>query len=387
MRATAVLALALLGLYVLLLAAVVWFAMAIGDEATISELPAFAVFAPFTIVGTLVALRQPRNPVGWLLDAAGLFAPLVFFCELYAVYGLVIAPGSLPLASVAAWLSFWVWMGTLGSLLFAVFLFPTGQVASPRWKPDAQVSAVILVLVGLVFAFGPDTSDLHPKLANPLGIASLRPLWELADQSFWVFGSVFGLAVASVVQRFRRASGVERQQLKWAASGFVIAAVALAVGEVAGGPLSDVAWILAMISVPLSIGIAILRSRLYDIDVLINRTLVYGATSVALLAVYVVALLALQLALRQVAVGSELAIAGSTLAIAGLVQPARTHIQRAIDRRFYRAKYDAQKTLDAFAYRLRDQVDLDELRAELLGVVHETIRPAHASLWLRQPRG
>jgi hypothetical protein len=340
------------------------------------------VFAPFALVGGVVASRHPSNPVGWLLGAVALVAGLGYLADEYAIYGLVTAPGSVPAAGFALWYSFAGWMGVLLALLFSVLLFPTGRLPSPRWRPVAWFSAVVMTVVGVIFAFEPTTHPRYPEIVNPAGQEWLRPIAEPLEESFWVYLLLLGVAVASVVARVRRARGVERQQLKWAAVGFAFAALTLAASNYLAGWVSDFGWVVGVGAIPVSIGIAILRYRLYEIDVLINRTLVYGALSAVLILIYAGAVVALQLALSAFTAGSQFAIAGSTLAVVALVQPLRRRIQETVDRRFYRRRYDAQRTLERFGVRLRDELDLDALSAELVAVVRETVQPAHTSLWL-----
>ncbi|MGH2451966.1 MAG: hypothetical protein ACRDGE_12010 [Candidatus Limnocylindria bacterium] len=345
-----------------------------------------AAFALYSLVGALIASRQPTNPIGWLLGAAALSAAVAFLSYQYAVFGVVTAPGALPLAGIAAWLSIWVWMGMLAPLVFTVMLFPAGRLPSPRWRPMAWIAGSFLGVVAVIFAFGTPSidADRHPQVANPLWIPALTPLQQLADASFVLFLLLFGLAVAALVFRFRGSRGVERQQLKWiVAAGLVmVLSIFLSVFEAA----FDWAWVVTIVALPVSIGIAILRHRLYDIDVLINRALVYGALTATLGAAYVGSVLLLQAMLRPFTADNEIAVAGSTLAVAALFGPLRGRIQRLVDRRFYRSRYDAARTLDAFAERLRDEVDLDQLRTELVGVVAQTMRPKHASVWLRGGR-
>lgn len=335
----------------------------------------------YTVIGTLVASRAPRNPIGWLLSFVGLFATITLFASQYAAFATTTAAGSLPGPGVAIWLSLWLWMGMFASMLYTVLLFPSGRLPSPRWRPASWIAGLVLGLVAIIFAFGaPATLDPLP-LPNPLRITALAPLYEVVEAGFGLFVALFGLAVASLVVRFRRSRGVERQQLKWIVAAGVMMFVTFAAGLVWE---SDLAWIAAVLALPASIGVAVLRYRLYDIDVLINRALVYGALSASLLATYFGSVLALSALLRPLAGSSDLAVAGSTLAVVALSAPLRRRIQSTVDRRFYRSRYDAVRTVDAFGARLRDQVDLDDLRADLLDIVDETLRPAHASMWLRE---
>jgi len=347
------------------------------------DLALVPVFFIYTLIGSLVASRDPRNPIGWLLSLAGLFATITFFVSQYAAFATTTAPGSLPGPGVAIWLSLWLWMGMLGSLLYTVLLFPSGRLPSPRWRLASRIAGLVLGVVAVIFAFGtPATSDPVP-LRNPLWIPALSPLYAVVEAGFVIFVVLFGVAVASLVVRFRRSRGVERQQLKWIVAAGVVMVVTLASGLVWE---SDWAWMAAVLALPTSIGIAILRHRLYDIDLLINRTLVYGALSAALLATYVLSVIALSALLRPLTGSSDLAVAGSTLAVVALFAPLRLRFQYLVDQRFSRSRYDAARSLDALSVQLRDEVDLDAVRGEVLGVVGTTVQPAHASLWLRGDR-
>jgi len=360
-------------------------ALAIANGVLLGEdLALVLVFFLYTVVGTLVASRHPRNPVGWLLSSVGLFAAATFVSDQYAMYA-ALTPETLPGSGLAAWLSLWLWMGMLGPMLYTVLLFPSGHLPSRRWRPASWAAGMVLGIVAAIFALGAPASDASVPVANPFWIPALTPLYELAEASFILFVALFGMAVAGLVARFLRSHGVERQQLKWIVAAGVLMVTVLLIGILfpAG---TEWAWILSVVTLPAAIGVAILRYRLYDIDLLINRTLVYGALSAALLATYVLSVLALSALLRPLTGSGDLAVAGSTLAVVAAFGPLRARLQRFVDRRFYRARYDAARTVDAFAARLRDQVDLDALSGELVGVVHDTVRPAHASLWLRGGR-
>jgi hypothetical protein len=359
------------------------------------------VFMPcllgFVTVGALIALRRPDNRIGWILVSIALIiaAGLVIDDALHASAD----PASLRFAAwVESW-SYWLWIA-LGAV-FMPLLFPTGELSSPRWRfvPSLAVAAVALSIVGSAFAPGALDVDVHPKLQNPLGITGASGLLDALQ----VLGGVLlvasvAAAVASLAQRLRRAKGEERQQVKWLAyvGSVILAAFAVALGfELIGSSgwphaVSEAGWVVAFFSLivgmPAATGIAILRYRLYDIDVVIRRTLVYGALTAILAAVYVGSVLLLQLALNDVTSDSSLAVAASTLGVAALFRPARARIQAVVDRRFYRRKYDAARTLEDFSSRLREQVDLDALGGELHRVVADTMQPAHLSLWLREAR-
>ena len=341
------------------------------------------IFIPWTLTGAAVVARQPRNPVGWLMAMVGAGSIMAFFVEQYAIRATVLAPGSLPLGPLFAWVSHWIWTVFLVALFYVVLLFPNGRVASPRWRPLLWVSSAVFAFVLFSFAFAPP-QEPTAGLTNPFAIEALRGLGAWVEDSYWVFLAVFSLAVLSVITRFRSSRGVERQQLKWAAAGCGIAALLFVSSNYApGGLLADLGWAVAVPLMPVSFAIAILRHGLYEIDTLINRALVYGALSALLLGTYVLSVLALTGLLRPITGSGDVAVAGSTLGVLALFQPLRARIQRFVDRRFYRARYDAARTIDRFSTRLREQIDLDQLRGELIGVVDDTIKPSHASLWLR----
>jgi hypothetical protein len=350
-------------------------------------------------VGLLLTLRLPRQPVGWLLLVAGTLFQVTFAAEAYAWAAFLRVPGTLPFGGVAYLLGY-AWVPALGCLFLAITLFPTGRPPSPRWRlPVALVvmdTALLLVANALVPREFPVPQSILPAqgalqltVANPLAIDG-----PLATLLGYVYSSpvtyaVYLVPVAAILTRFRTASGNERQQLKWFAYAssilmlFFVTAGVVPVFSYLGG-LGPVVTLLLMDLIPISVAIAILRYRLYDIDVLINRTIVYGATSAAIAVTFFLGLVALQAALGRFTSGSEVAVAASTLLSFALFQPIRRRVQDAVNRRFDRARYDAARTVEGFADRLRDEVDLMELRADLLGEVQLTMAPAHVSLWLRE---
>jgi len=355
-----------------------------------------ATFAMVT-VGALVASRRPANPIGWIFCALGLGFFVGGWSSQYATRALVDAPGSLPAGLAIGWLSSWVQLPTTMLVLYLLLLFPNGHPPSPRWRGVVWLITVLIALVTLTAALRPGPLQPGPTanalpVDNPLASEAIGPLLAVVNP-VWMAAVVALVmaAIASVIVRFRRAGGAERQQLKWFAyaSGFVPVVIAsnFALRPLPEGlraPLQTAIFSTAMALFPVVVGVAILRHRLYDIDVLINRTLVYGALSAVLAGTYVVSVLALTALLRPLTGSSDLAVAGSTLLVVALFAPLRRRIRGAVDRRFYRSRYDATLTLDAFASRLRDEVDLDSVRADLLHVVHNTVRPAHASVWLRE---
>jgi hypothetical protein len=342
-----------------------------------------------TIVGGAVASRRPANPVGWLFLAGALSAAVKVLAGEYAIYGISTNPGALPLPYAAAWLSnTLVWIGPAISFILIPLYFPDGRPVSRRWAFVGWVALGSLLLFTLLYAIAPVEAVQGSGIQNPSGIEALRPFVKTFETVVLVCYIALILAAAgSLVVRFLRSVGEERQQLKW----FTYAAAMLPVWflinrpiQVAFPDLFAVLDSLFIAAVPIAAGIAILRYRLYDIDLIINRTLVYGVLSLLLGLIYFGAIVLSQAALRTLAGGeSPLAVVASTLAIAALVNPLRQRVQDFIDRRFYRKKYDAAKTLEAFSARLRDETDLEALNEDFLGVVTETMQPSHVSLWLR----
>lgn len=343
----------------------------------------------FTSVGLLIALRHPENSVGWLFLVIGSLAEAQMAAFHYAVFGLLARPGALPVPEIAGWI--FVWSGFVGGIITGIFVtlyFPTGRLPSPRWGPVAVLGALAALAGWLTVGFYPGPALNATFVTNPFGIGA--PFDVFATLGAFTFGAVavaFLLAVASLVARYTRASMEERQQIKW----YAYAAGLHGLGFVAyivsfRGPELVAFELVIATGIPIAAGIAILRYRLYDIDLLISRTVVYGGLSGILAATYFAAVVSLQAILRPLTSGSELAVAGSTLLVVALFQPLRRRVQDAVDRRFYRARYDAARTLDAFTARLRDEVDLGAVRADLLDVIGETMRPSHASVWLRDAR-
>jgi hypothetical protein len=338
----------------------------------------------FGFVGALVASRRPDNPIGWIFSGGAVAFSLSGLGEAYGVYTLFAEPGALlGGGDTAAWFSVWVWvLGGVPLIVLFPLLFPNGELLTRRWRivALAAFAAIALLVVGSMFAPGP-MEDL-PEVENPYGIGGVAgDVFDAIGGVGWLLIILSLIAsVTSLVLRFRRSRGVERQQLKWVAAAGVVLVVSFLSWEVWEGMAP-----LGIFTMVVAAGIAILRYRLYDIDVVINRTLVYGALTATLALAYLGGVLLLQLALRPLTESSNLAIAGSTLGVAALFRPARARIQEVVDRRFYRRKYDAQQTLAAFSTHLRAEVDLGALRSELSGVVQEALQPAHVSLWLRAP--
>jgi hypothetical protein len=360
-----------------------------------AEIPYVAGFVAVQLgmatAGAIISSRQPGNTVGCIFLAIGLLLGLLFAANAYAVLG--IDSGGiphLPGSAFAAWIGSWIFIPTtFGLPMFLLLLFPDGRFLSKRWRLAGLALGIILMLAVASTAFEP--GRIYPGIANPLAPAGVAG--EILRVSKHVTDALalpaFALAVAGLTVRLWRSSGVERQQLKWFAYSAALVGAGLGASVfLPKGWAADLAFLvglLALAGLPVAAGIAIFRYRLYDIDVIVNRTLVYGSLTVTLVAVYIGSVVSLQYVFRTLTGGgSQLAIVASTLAIAALFNALRHRIQSFIDRRFYRRKYDAARTLSAFAVRLRDETDLEQLNAELLSVVRTTMQPEHATLWLRQ---
>jgi hypothetical protein len=354
-----------------------------------------ALVLGFSTVGALIATRRAQNAIGWILLVAGLALAATILTSGYVDLSLAQPRGRLPGTEWVAWFAQWVWVPGFGpTLTFLLLLFPDGRLPSRRWRPVGWLAAVAIVTLAFGSAFTPGPFVDRPEINNPLGLAPFTgSLLEEGGVGWLLFPASVVLSASSMVVRFRRARGEERQQIKW----FALAAAFAAVGWVAitltyGSEESLVVvgaqllQLLSFLGIPLAVGIAILKYRLYDIDIVINHTLVYGALTATLAAVYFSGVTATQ-AIFRILTGQEqqpqLAIVISTLVIAALFNPLRRSIQGFIDMRFYRSKYDARKTLEAFSAKLRHETDLDALSDDLVGVVRETMQPAHVSLWLR----
>ena len=348
----------------------------------------------FSTVGAVIVPRSsPKNSIGWLFCVMGLSFGVLSFSGEYAIYALLVAPGSLPAGEAAAWILSWSWVLCLGLVVFMCLLFPDGRLPSRRWRWFAWLS-LLLILVGAISqALSPEVLSSGVRgIYNPLGVEGMPNPWKLWKLVQTLLFTLMFISAASLFVRRWRASGVERQQLKWftytatlAISGAILTyTIAEGIGSVWLWWAGYVLMLVSIFAIPIAMGIAILRYRLYNIDVVINRTLVYGPLTATLVAVYFGAVVLLQrLFVALTGEKSTLAVVASTLAIAALFNPLRRRVQRFVDRRFYRRKYDARKTLEAFSATLRDETDLDALSDDLVGVVRDTMQPAHVSLWLR----
>ena len=347
------------------------------------------IIAPtFATLGALISYRRPGNVMGWIFLATGVFTGVQMFSGQYAAVAL--APDGPTLAGGvhAAWFAAQTQNSYGISILFLVLLFPDGMLPSRRWRPLAWAIGVFLAVSLVVAALTPGPFSDFPSASNPFGVE--RAMWPESVLAIWQFGLLACVVstLLSLIVRFYFSRGEERLQLKW----FTYAAVVgistpLLLSSLAPAVFQAVglfAWTLGFLSLPVSAGVAILKYRLYDIDRIINRTLVYAPLTAMLILVYVGGVVGLQYALRALTgSGSQLAIVASTLLIAALFNPLRQRVQNFIDHLFYRRRYDAAKTLEAFSAKLRDETDIDTLNSELLSTVRETVQPEHLSLWLR----
>jgi hypothetical protein len=368
----------------------------------VGELALFLPLLSFPVVGGLISSKRPENAIGWICLAAGLFWMLIAVQEAYDVYSLA-AYGRVwtPVALDAALQ--WMWVPPVGLLgIYMILLFPDGSLPSRRWRPFAWFAGTLMTLISVGFAFVPGPLVDRRGARNPFGIEQLAWVEDVAVFVVLLLPLCILVSASSLVFRYRRSRGEVRQQIKWLAFaacvvgvlyfGSLLAQIFLAPESLETEGPPEPLWasimnnliLLAYAGVPIAVGIAILKHRLYDIEIIVNRTLVYGALTASLAVVYLGSVASLQTLFGALTGGgSQLAVVASTLAIAALFNPLRRRIQAFIDRSFYRSKYDARKTLEAFAAKLREETDLDALNAELVGLARETMQPVHVSLWLR----
>ncbi len=347
-----------------------------------------AIVLSLTLVGGFVAARVV-NPVGWLLELSGLAAAVGSFGGTYVNYDHDMAAG-LPLVVPLAWLSSWTLLPAIGMLLVYVpMLFPSGRFLGPRWRALGQIG--LLGVAGtIVSGFTPGPLSSTPWIENPVGIPgagdALAVVWTLSNLAT---PFVFGGAVISVFVRYRRADTVERQQLKWFGLVAGIAVVAFVIAIPNDGPVSDIAWevgLATLVLLPVAIGIAILRYRLWDIDRIVSRTIAWVVITTILAAVFAGLIVGLQAALAPVTASNSLAVAASTLVAAALFQPLRRRVQTAVDRRFNRSRYDAERTVGSFAEHLRDVTDLTQISDGAVAAVVRSLSPNGAAVWIRSRR-
>jgi hypothetical protein len=356
----------------------------------------------FSLVGAVVGSRRPENPIGWLFCAIGVFAAIVLLSSEYAAYALVAQPGTLPGGLAMVWIRAWVWVPYVGLFVLLFLVFPEGWPQSRALRWFASLVLFVIAYGTVLAAFSPGPIDaIGGAVDNPLGMETLGGVGTNSavgplESVLYVLGIV---AAASLFGRMRRARGVQRQQIKW----FTYATVVLVGGVVLSFTVSEatgVSWLgeigfvlrmVGLAGLPMAIGIAVLRYRLYNIDQIINRTLVYSSLTAMLAALYFVGIVVLQrVFVALTGQESTLAVVASTLLIAASFTPLRQLIQGFIDRRFYRSNYDARKTMETFSATLRNETNLDAVSDDLVGVVRETMQPEHVSLWWRRdttPKG
>jgi hypothetical protein len=380
------------GVFVAIATAALMLQIKNGPSAWLSDAFGSLTLLALATVGSLIASRRPQNPIGWIFCASALLGGLGSGLVEYAVYALITAPGSLPAGAIlgvfGAAFREGAWFVTL---TFLLLLFPDGRLLSPRWRPLTWLIAALLAAWLVSTLLSPYSQSADERLAtvrNPLGIPFADGLLNALTAMIPLVLSVTTLAcIVAVVLRFRRAQGVERQQLKWFAYGMAVSAVLVIVifllnsTTLNGAP--PALFDLAIVVIPISAGVAILRYRLFDIDLLINLTLVYGLLSATLLVIYLVLVFGGQYLLSShFGPNNAVVLVVSTLLVAALFQPLRHRVQQLVDRRFYRSRYDAAKVMERFTEALRQEVDLEQLGSQLLQVVQETMQPAHLSLWL-----
>ncbi len=340
----------------------------------------------YGIAGGLIAARDRSNRVGWLLSLLCLAMVASFAVGRYAVAGFDHAL-AVPFPEVGAALS-WTWILALSCPVLLAFVVPTGRPLTPAWNRVYLAVQAALVAVIVIFALGDpggsSGANTSFAFANPLYVPVLKPLYDFVQAAFVIYVILFGAGAVALTVRFRRSRGVERQQLKWILFGMVAMLVGITASNVIpGGYLSDLAWGLGMLPLPLSLAIAITRYRLFDIDVVIKRTIAYGALSIFLVGLEVGGILLLQELMAGMTGGQNYAVAATTLAVAALFQPARRRIRDWVDRRFDRSRYDLALVADGFGARLRDRLDLHAVETELLSAANGTLRPTTAWVWLR----
>ena len=357
-------------------------------EAPLYEVTSTIITPTFATLGALIASRRPGNVMGWIFLAAGVLGGVLMFSGQYATVALAPNGPALPGGAVAAWFATLAQNSFVGCILFLIWLFPAGTLPSRRWRPLAWAIGVFLAVSLVIIALGPGRFAEFPSATNPFGVEGVTLLEPVPTAAGFVLLACMVAVGLSLILRFYRSRGEERLQLKWFTyAAIVVLPTPLLLGVLAPAAfevLGPFVWTLGFLSLPVSAAVAILKYRLYDIDRIINRTLVYGLLTVSLVLVYVGSVFSLQYVFRTLTgETSQLVVVASTLAIAALFNPLRRRLQDAVDRRFYRSKYDAHKTLEAFSAWLRDETDLETLGDDLVEVARETVQPSHVSLWLR----
>jgi hypothetical protein len=355
-----------------------------GGGVAVAAFEAF-VLMTVAIIGSVIAARQPRNAVGWILCVIP-FSLSVLILSSHVYWSLTFHDvGSERVIAIVAWLASWTWVpAVIPTVTLFPLLFPTGRPPTRRWRPVVWMAAGTVALMLFNEILRPGQLQEFP-VDNPFGFAAAGTQIVLVSDVLWVITTA--LSLASLVTRFRHSRGDERQQVKWVVMGAALFVVTFVLGGVTEGINEDLSFAIMMVGflfIASGVAIAMLRYRLYDIDVVINRALVYGSLTAMLAAVYLGSVLLLQVVLETFTGGSGLAVAASTLGTAALFGPLRTRVQAVVDRRFFRRKYDAAQTLQHFGARVRDEVDLDTLTDELRAVIGETMQPEHLSLWTRE---
>jgi hypothetical protein len=351
-------------------------------------------FGAFGLVGALIIWQRPGNVLGWILASIGLLAAWGASADTYVDLAQDANRTMDLLYLLAVWTSLWYWFPLLGLILvFTPLLFPDGRPPSPRWWPVVWAAGSVLLLVVFLAAFRERIEFQGYSIDNPVGIPGIEDpeKSQLGSVLFGFFIVFLVLALASVVVRYLRSGGVQRQQLKWLMLATLLAALMVFFEEITRLQVeTEVPFAISITLFPVAIAVAIFRYRLYDIDLIINRALVYGVLTISLVLVYAGGVAGTQTAFRFLTGQDQqpqLAVVASTLAIAALFNPLRRRVQGLVDRRFYRRKYDAAKTLEQFSSKLRDETDLSALHADILAVVRETMQPEHVSFWLAPARG
>ena len=345
---------------------------------TVSNTSLQMVNAAVPVAGFVLASRRPENRIGWLFLVAGLALGLSGFSNQYALHALVADPGSLPAGRAFAWLFNWTSVIPIAMLAFLFLLFPTGHVRSPRWRPAAWFVGGAFALTTAWMLIAASRSWAHPfALYGPGSPGGLTALFFLMAE--FLISAALLVSVAALVVRFAKSTGEERLQLKWCAAAALLLAVVFVASIWTNPAVVNVLQSLALGCLYTAIAIAVLKYRLYEIDRIISRTLAYAIVTGLLVGVYAGVVL---LATHVLAIKSPVAVAGSTLVVAALFSPLRSRVQRAVDRRFNRARYDADQMVAAFAARLKDVVDLDAVQVDLAGAVQRALEPAHVSVWM-----
>jgi hypothetical protein len=364
--------------------------LANSPEIPLVDAPLMIISPTFATLGALISSRRPGNVMGWIFLTTGILGGVQMFSGQYATVALGSDGRALPGGPLAAWFAMLAQNSFPVSILFLVLLFPDGRLPSRRWRPLAWAMGVFLAITLVVGALSPGPFRDFPSASNPFGVEGAMLPGPVVDA-----GKLGGLVcvvatLLSLIMRFYYSRGEERLQIKWftyaavvgMSTPLLLSSLTPAVFQAVG----PIVWPLGFLSLPVSAGVAILKYRLYEIDIIINRTLVYGPLTAMLVALYVGGVVVLQYAFRTLTgSGSQLAIVASTLLIAALFNPLRRRVQNFIDHSFYRRKYDAAKTLEGFSAKLRDETDINALNADLLSTVRETMQPEHVSLWLREP--